>query len=110
MQWGDFMDMDTFQWSSAITVAPVVIYDSVKDDKFMQVLLSIFGGTTNSISSMATTTTVVTAIDSQVNASEIECNKSLNTYVESMSDEELEAAFMKFGLLDSDDNTNNLIK
>lgn len=104
------MDMDTFQWSSAITIAPYLIYDATKDDKPTQVLLSTTGGTTTSVS---TTSTTLTFIDKEVNGAEIEkleCNKSLNTYVESMSDEELEDALVKFGLLTSDDNTSNLTK
>lgn len=37
-------------------------------------------------------------------------NRSLNTYVSSMSDAELEAALVKFNLLEAENNSNKIIK
>lgn len=73
---------------------------------------SISTGATSTSASALTTTLAV--VEHNVNADtlkKIESNKSLNTYVESMSDEELEAALIKFNLLDkSTSNTKEIIK
>lgn len=66
------------------------------------------GAVTGASSTSTTALTITSGILSQ--QASVEYNKSLNTYIESMSDEELEIALTKYNLLEKDNSIQRLSK
>ena len=67
--------------------------------------LSTLGAT-----SVTSTSLNVVACNADVDETKLMENKSLNTYIESMSDKELEKALIKYNLLESDNSIKRITK
>lgn len=92
--------MGVFESTMMTTYLPSVTKEDIKDSPM---LAGTFIAT-------STSSTVVIMLENSVRADMVEHNTSLNTYVESMSDEELETALMKYDLLEKDNNNKYIIK
>ena len=95
-------DMDTTLTSTLIPW----LFGEAKEDGMVRSTLISTGGSTGAVSTTSAATTLYDAFTDVYQQAKVE-NKSLNTYVSSMSDEELEKALMQFNLLESENNSIN---
>lgn len=99
-------DMDTTLTSTLIPC----LFGEAKEDGVIRSTLISTGGSTGAVSTTSAATTLYDAFTDVYQQAKLECNKSLNEYVESMSDQELENALVKFNLLESGNSTKNITK
>lgn len=100
--------MNTLETSAVMVLLPFYASEEHKEHPMAACTYLSTEGLFISASSTSTASTLSAASEHNVRA--LEQNKSLNMYVESMSDEELEQTLMKLNLLQGEENINNKCK
>ena len=94
-------------WVASPTMYTIDGEEKSDDDKLAFTLMgSIPPAATTMYLVTSAATTSLAGCSTDIEQAKVE-NKSLNTYVSSMSDEELEKALMQFNLLESENNSIN---